>query len=379
MLRIRTTVLPLLALVSCAGSDAAVQSSSRVFNIEEVGTFNQPWAMTFLPDGERALITERPGRLLLWQRGRPAVEVGGIPEVSYGGQGGLGDVVPHPGFAQNGLVYLSWVEAGPSGTFGAVVGRGRLLFISAAVPGAPVSVRLDGFQAIWRQEPKLSGRGHFGHRIAFGPDGKLFISSGERQAFTPAQDPNANLGGVVRLNDDGTVPADNPWTARGGAGAQRWTTGARNPLGIAFAPDGNFWEVEMGPRGGDEVNLIRRGANYGYPNVSNGSHYDGRDIPDHSAGDGYEPPKVWWNPSISPSSLMIYNGSLFPQWRGDAFIGALSGEALIRVDINGTNAVKGDQWPMGARIREVEQGRDGAIWVLQDGEGAKLLRLTPAS
>ena len=375
---IRSALIPLLALVSCAGSDAAVQSSSRPFAIEEVATFNEPWAMTFLPDGQRALITERSGRLLLWQRGRTPIVVSGTPEVDYGGQGGLGDVVLHPAYAQNSLVYLSWVEAGPNDTRGAVVGRGRLLAVSPAMPGAPVGYQLDGLEIVWRQDPKLTGRGHFGHRIAFGPDGKLYISSGERQAFTPAQDPNANTGGIIRLNDDGSLPADNPWAARGGAGAQRWAMGIRNPLGLAFAPDGNLWESEMGPRGGDEVNLIRRGTNYGYPNVSNGSHYDGRDIPDHSPGDGYEPPKVWWNPSISPSSLMIYSGSMFPQWRGDAFLGALSGEALIRVDIDGTNAVKGDQWPVGARIREVEQGPDGAIWVLQDGEGAKLLRLTPA-
>jgi glucose/arabinose dehydrogenase len=382
MPRIRNLVLPLLALVGCTGNSssggAAVQSAGRPFEAQEMARFNEPWAMTFLPGRQQALITERPGRLLLWEQGKPPIEVSGVPQVAYGGQGGLGDVVLHPGFAQNGLVYLSWVEAGPDGTFGAVVGRGRLLFTSAAAPGAPAGVQIEGFQPIWRQQ-KMTGRGHFSHRIAFGPDGKLFISSGERQAFTPAQDPNANLGRVVRLNDDGSVPADNPFAARGGPGAQSWTMGNRNLLGLAFAADGNLWEIEMGPQGGDELNLVGRGLNYGYPNASNGSHYDGRDIPDHRPGDGYEPPKVWWNPSISPSSLMIYSGNLFPQWRGDAFVGALSGEALIRIDLDGTNAVKGDQWPMGARIREVEQGPDGAIYVLEDGDNARLLRLTPTA
>jgi glucose/arabinose dehydrogenase len=157
-----------------------------------------------------------------------------------------------------------------------------------------------------------------------------------------------------------------------------WAYGIRSPVGIAFDAKGELWEVEMGPRGGDELNLVTRGSNYGWPRVSNGSHYDSRDIPDHRAGDGFEPPKVWWNPSISPSSLMIYSGAMFPEWRGDAFIGALSGEALIRVDLDGANARKADQWAMGARIREVEQAPDGAIWLLQDGDsGGRLLRLTP--
>jgi glucose/arabinose dehydrogenase len=189
---------------------------------------------------------------------------------------------------------------------------------------------------------------------------------------------SGNLGKVVRLNDDGSLPADNPWSARGGVTAQLFSLGHRNLLGLAFDGQGRLWNTEMGPQGGDELNLVTRGGNYGYPRVSNGSHYDGRDIPDHRPGDGFQAPAVWWNPSISPSSLMIYSGAMFPAWRGDAFIGALSGEALIRVDLDGANARKADQWPMGARIREVEQAPDGAIWLLQDGDsGGRLLRLTP--
>ena len=186
-----------------------------------------------------------------------------------------------------------------------------------------------------------------------------------------------NLGKIVRLNDDGTPAAGNPFAAQGGVAAQIWSLGQRNPLGLAFAPDGSLWEDEMGPRGGDEVNLIRPGANYGWPRASNGSHYDGRDIPDHGPGDGFEPPKVWWNPSISPSSLIIYTGTMFPEWRGDALIGALSGQALIHVRIRGANAEKADQWDMGTRIREVEQGPDGAVYLLEDGASGQLLRLTP--
>jgi glucose/arabinose dehydrogenase len=175
------------------------------------------------------------------------------------------------------------------------------------------------------------------------------------------------------------VPADNPFAAQGGIAAQVWTLGHRNPLGLAFAPDGRLWEVEMGPQGGDELNLIERGRNYGYPRVSNGNHYDGRDIPDHRPGDGFEPPKIWWTPVISPGDMMIYSGAMFPQWRGDALIGGLSSQALVHVDVDGGNAREAERWDMGHRIREVEQGPDGAVYLLEDGAGGRLLRLTPTS
>jgi glucose/arabinose dehydrogenase len=373
MMRRARPLLPLLFMVAAcggvAGGSAAAQG--RPFQIEEIGRFSEPWAMTFLPGGD-LLVTEKRGALKLRRANGLVLDVTGVPQISYGGQGGFGDVVLHPGFASNHLVYLSWVEAGDNGTRGAVVGRARFNF-SESGPS------LSGLQVIWRQQPRLDGGGHFSHRIAFGPDRKLYISSGERQHFDPAQDMTGNLGKVVRLNDDGSVPADNPFAARGGVTAQIWSLGHRNLLGLAFDGEGRLWNTEMGPRGGDELNLIARGHNYGWPRVSNGSHYDGRDIPDHSAGDGFEPPKVWWNPSISPSSLMIYSGAMFPGWRGDAFIGALSGQALIRVDLDGASAAKADQWSMGARIREVEQAPDGAIWLLQDGDsGGRLLRLTPS-
>ncbi|HEX8061871.1 MAG TPA: PQQ-dependent sugar dehydrogenase, partial [Allosphingosinicella sp.] len=269
------------------------------------------------------------------------------------------------------LIYLSWVEAGEGGNRGAVVGRARFLEGSQGP-------RLEGLQVIWRQSPKMSGRGHFGHRIAFGPDGKLYISSGERQEFTPAQDMNANLGKVLRLNDDGTVPADNPFAGRGGLTAQIWTLGHRNPLGLAFDSSGRLWEIEMGPKGGDELNLIERSKNYGYPIVSNGDHYDGKDIPDHKTRPEFEAPKVWWTPVISPGDMIFYSGSAFPGWRGDVLVAGLSSKALIRVDVNGTGAREAERWDMGKRIREVEQGPDGSVYLLEDGGGARLLKLTPA-
>lgn len=347
----------------------AARSASKPFTVTALGSFDEPWAMTFLPGSADALITEKKGRLLYRSAKGVVTAVTGVPKVSYGGQGGLGDVVLHPDFARNGMVYLSYIEAGAGGK-GAVVGRGRL--VAGAKP------RLEGFAPIWRQSPKVDGEGHFGHRIAFGPDGNLFISSGERQKFTPAQDPQQNLGKIIRLTDSGGVPRDNPYAAKGGVTAQIWSSGHRNPLGIAFDGQGQLWEQEMGPKGGDEVNLILAGKNYGYPIVSNGDHYDGRVIPDHPTRPEFEAPKVWWNPVISPAGLMIYSGDLFPDWKGNAFIGGLSSEALVRVVLNGTNAAKAGQYPMGARIREVEQGPDGAIYVLEDGDGGRLLRLTPA-
>lgn len=345
-------------------------SKGEPFAKAEMGKFAEPWAMAFLPDG-RILVTEKRGVLKLVRPGGDTVEIAGAPKVDYGGQGGLGDVALHPDFANNGYIYLSFAEAGDGNTRGAAVARGKLV-----LEGAP---RIEGLQVIWRQEPKVTGRGHYGHRIAFGPDGMMYVSSGERQKFDPAQDLNANLGKIVRLSDTGMIPSDNPFYDQGRVKAQVWAYGIRNPLGIDFDSEGRLWEMEMGPAGGDELNLIRKGVNYGYPKVSNGDHYDGTSIPDHKPGDGFEPPKVFWNPVISPSSLLIYKGDLFPDWKGDAFIGALSGEALIRIDLDGETATKADEWPMDARIRAVEQGPDGAIWLLEDGSNGRLLKLTPAS
>ncbi|HYI47444.1 MAG TPA: PQQ-dependent sugar dehydrogenase [Allosphingosinicella sp.] len=374
MRRLRPLFLAALIFgcAACGGGGAAAQD--RPFQVEAVGQFAEPWAMVFLPGGRRALVTERRGALKLWTRGGGAIDVTGVPAVDYGGQGGLGDVVLHPDFANNGLVYLSFAEAGEGRLRGAAVGRGRLVLAGGGA-------RLDGFAVIWRQVPKFSGRGHYGHRIAFSPDGRyLFISSGERQEFTPAQDMASNAGKVLRLNPDGSVPADNPFAARGGVTAQIWSLGHRNPLGIAFAPDGRLWLVEMGPRGGDELNLIERGGNYGYPRVSNGDHYDGRDIPDHSPGDGFVAPKVTWTPVISPGDMIVYSGGLFPGWRGDALVAGLSGQALVHVDLDGVNAREAGRWEMDARIREIEQAPDGSIYLLEDqqgGSGGRLLRLTP--
>jgi glucose/arabinose dehydrogenase len=234
---------------------------------------------------------------------------------------------------------------------------------------------------IWRQQPKVEGGGHYGHRIAFAPDGHLFISSGERQKFDPAQDMAGNLGKIVRLDDDGSVPRDNPFAERGGVTAQIWSLGHRNPLGLAFDSAGRLWNVEMGPMGGDELNLVQRGANYGYPIVSNGDHYDGKVIPDHDTRPEFAAPAVFWNPVISPSSLLFYSGSEFPQWRGDAFIGGLSSQSIVRIEFDGVRAHEAERYGMGMRVRALEQGPDGAIFMLEDeregrGGQGRLFKLT---
>lgn len=347
--------------------DARVPSG---FTTEEEGQFVEPWGMAFLPDG-RLLVTERAGALKLRQTDGTVGDITGVPTVAYGGQGGLGDIILHPDFASNQRVYLSWAEAGPSNTRGAVVGRATLSLDQSG------GGSLDDLEVIWRQEPKVTGSGHYGHRMAFGPNGYLFITSGERQKFDPAQDMSGNLGKIVRLNDDGTLPADNPFQSDGETARQVWTLGHRNPYGIAFDAAGRLWEHEMGPSGGDELNLIIKGENYGYPLVSEGDHYNGDPIPDHDTRPEFEAPKVAWTPVISPSQMIIYDGNVYPNWWGDALISGLSSEAIIRVDLDGENASEAERWPMGERIRSIAVDPDGHVWVLQDGSSARLLRLVP--
>lgn len=335
--------------------------------------FDAPWAMTVLPDG-RMLVTEKGGALVLVSaRGRRLGEVAGVPGVLARGQGGLGDVVPHPDFARNGLVYLSLVERDPAdlSLSGAVVIRGRLS------PGAGGGT-LSDLERVWTQTPKTTGNGHYGHRIAFGPDGFLYVTSGDRQKMAPAQDPTTSLGAIVRLTEDGRPVPGNPYAGRGGVSAELWTLGHRNPLGIAFDAAGRLWAHEMGPRGGDELNRIEGGANYGWPAVSEGRHYSGRAIPGHATQPAVRAPAAFWVPSVSPAGLAILRGDRFPGWRGDAVLGALSGRALVRVEIGADGAREAERFSWGARVREVEEGRDGAIWLLEDGPGGRLIHLTPA-
>ncbi len=377
MQRILTMTLGLLAALS-------VQAQSDLpFNVAPVTSFDEPWSMAFLPDG-RILVTEKKGALwVLDSDGRKTGTVRWLPDVDYGGQGGFGDVIVHPDFDDNGLIYLSYVEPGTGDTRGAAVARGKLT-LSERGGGT-----LSGVEVIWRQYPKLVGRGHYGHRLRFDDDGYLWITSGDRQKFTPSQDMQSNIGKTLRLNDDGSVPDDNPYVDYltedafvddEGVYGEIWSIGHRNPLGLDFDLEGGLWVIEMGPAGGDELNLIRRKANYGYPVVSNGDHYDGRKIPDHDTRPEFDEPAIWWTPVISPGDLLVYRGTLFPGWRGDAFAAGLSSRAIIRIDVDGESAREVERYPMGARIRSLEEGPDGALWVLEDERRestGRLLKLTP--
>ena len=353
------------------------------FLVEEVASFDQPWSMAFLPDGN-FLVTEKPGKMFLMnQAGETLSEISGVPEVAYGGQGGLGDVAIHPDFNENKTVYVSFAEEGENDTRGAVV-------IKATLDLTEEGGALTNLEYIWRQVPKVTGRGHYAHRMAFSEDGYLFISSGDRQKFDPAQDMTSNMGKIIRLNDDGSIPTDNPFYNDGGVAAEVWSLGHRNPLGIDFDADGKLWNIEMGPRGGDELNLVLKGKDYGYPTVSNGIHYNGSNIPNHDTRPEFEEPKEWWGdgysiPVISPSSFVIYQGDLFDDWQGSGFISGLSSESLIRVQFDGDSAKEIERFDMGRRIRSVEEGPDGALWLLedyprrQDTSKGRLLRLTPHS
>lgn len=373
----RRPLLPLAATLLLAASTAACRgtpppAAAKPFTAATLATFDEPWAMAFLPDG-RLLVTEKRGTLKLFNpASRRSGTVDGVPAVAYGGQGGLGDIAVHPHFTDNGRVYLSYAEAGPGDTRGAAVARARLVLDDKG------GGRLEGLDVIWRQVPKTGGHGHYGHRLLFGPDGKLWVSSSERQKFDPAQDMATNLGKIVRLNDDGSVPADNPFAARGGVAAQVWSLGHRNVLGMDFDAQGRLWEVEMGPRGGDELDLVERGANYGWPLVSEGGHYSGRPIPGHATRPEFSAPKIAWTPVISPSSLLVYSGRRYPGWAGNAFIGGLSSKALVRVELDGDSAREAARYDMGQRIRAIEQAPDGLLWLLEDGKDARLLELRPA-
>lgn len=365
----RNTLLITVLLLSTA---ITANCQTLPFEATPVAEFNEPWAMTFLPDG-RLLVTEKRGQLyIVTQDGVKSEAIEELPNVDYRGQGGLGDVILHPGFADNQMIYLSYAESGVGDTRGAAVARARLVMDADGGDG-----RLENVEVIWRQNPKVTDDGHYGHRMAFDPDGYLFITSGERQKFDPAQDMTGNLGKIVRLHDDGSVPEDNPFFEEGDVTAQVWSLGHRNPLGIAFAADGRLWEHEMGPRHGDEFNLIVKGTNYGYPIVSEGDHYSGAPIPDHDTRPEFEAPKIAWIPTAAPAGLIFYTGDLFPEWKGSALLGGLASQSLVRVEINGDNAKEVERFDMGKRIREVEQGPDGAVWLLEDNAGGRLLKLTP--
>lgn len=355
-----------------------------------------PWSMAFLPDGN-LLVTERPtwdaaggdnvpvpGALrLVTQAGGVSAPIAGLPD-----NVGLLDVVLDPYFTSNRRVLVTMIEMDKGA---ARVGRAEadaryfpagLVLAEATLDTSGATPVVRNARVLWRQVPKITtypGSGEPGGRMAFSPDGAyLFVTAGDRQEFANwPQDPSNTIGKTIRLLRDGTIPRENPFSGRAGALGEIWTLGHRNPYGLAFDADGRLWQNEMGPMGGDELNVIMSGANYGWPLVSNGQQYGGSDIPDHQAGDGFVAPAVSWTPVIAPSGMIVYSGTRFESWRGNAIISGLMSKGLVRVRLDGTNAAEVERIDLGMRIRAVAQGPDGAIWVLEDRPSARLIRLDP--
>ena len=338
-----------------------------------VSQFNSPWAMSFI-NSDNLLVTTKSGKLWLINTSGEQSLVSGVPNVFAGGQGGLGDVVLHPNYKKNKLIYVSYINSDDEGrTRYASVIRGTLENLDKP--------QLKNIETIWKQTPAQSGKGHFSHRIAFGLDGtqhtgKIFITSGDRQEQTPAQQWDMALGKIIRLNEDGTVPMDNPFQDKGDLAKTFWTVGHRNALGIAFAKDGQLWAHEMGPRHGDEFNLIVAGENYGWPIVSEGNHYNGARIPVHETRPDIMAPKLYWIPTVAPSGLIFYDGDEFPEWTGNAFIGGLKSEALVRIGFNNGEPFEAERFSWAKRVRDVEMDHDGAIWVIEDSPNGRLIKFT---
>jgi len=327
-----------------------------------------PWGLAFLPDG-RMLVTERPGRLrVVDKNGKLSAPLSGVPRVIANGQGGLLDVALDPQFAQNRTIYLSFSEPGEDGLAGTAVARARF-----------ADTGLTDVKVIYRQHPKVAGSGHFGSRIVFRRDGTMFITQGERMSYSDqAQDLKSGLGKVIRINRDGSIPKDNPFVGRSDARPEIWSYGHRNVQAATLDPDtGALWTVEHGARGGDELNHPEAGKNYGWPIISYGREYSGRPIGQGiTAKAGMEQPVYYWDPVIAPSGMLVYTGSAYPGWKGSIFVGSLTPGGIVRLTLNNGRVTKeerylGDQ----GRIRDVEQGPDGLLYMLTDEDNGKLIRL----
>jgi aldose sugar dehydrogenase len=343
-------------------------SADKPFTATAVAEFDTPWAIAFLPDG-RMLVTEKPGRIFLVSQQGEKIELANVPAVAASGQNGLLDIAIAPDFSQSSQVYLTYVAPFDNGD--------ALVLARATLKEGNGAASLEDLRPIWTQTP--GGRGQPGGIIVFDAEGKhLFLTVGDRMQPKTAQDPENPRGKLLRLNLDGTPAQDNPDFAAGGIRAETWTAGHRNPYGLAFDATGRLWLHEMGPRGGDEFNLIEKGANYGWPLVSNGDNYSGTPIPRHDTRPEFTPPPLYWNPVIAPAGLTFYKGKLFPEWQNSALIGGLASMALIRVTVDEKGGAKeADRWDMQARIRDVAVAPDGAVWVIEDDEAGRLLRLVP--
>jgi glucose/arabinose dehydrogenase len=372
------------------------------FTMTSVATFSLPWRLAFLPDG-RMLVTEKVGPVWLVTQKGEKTPVDNVPAVLYQGQGGMLGVFVSPKYATDRSVYLTYSEPGTEPrSSGLALARAQL----ATSTG---KASLENLQVLWRDLPKGQG-GQFGAQIAFSPDGQyLFLAVGDRQRMTPSQDPNTEVGKILRLTLDGKPAPGNPNAGKSGAAtrpliapprdteaaktaavvstytvegantapAATWSSGHRTPYGLAFAPDGRLWEVEHGPRGGDELNLIEPGKNYGWPLVSYSVNYNGTPIPSPDTRSDLTKPVIYWTPVIAPGSLTFYNGNMFPQWKGSALIGGMGSQTLNRVIVEGATAKPAERWRVGHRLRDVEVGPDGALWMLEDANPGGLFRVTP--
>jgi aldose sugar dehydrogenase len=398
-----TSFLALASTGALAQMNAGTQApeANMPFKLTQVTTFNLPWRLAFLPDG-RMLVTEKVGPIWLVTQQGAKLPVANAPAVAYGGQGGMLGIFLSPHYATDHNVYLTYSEPGTYGS-GLALARAKL---SLTANGAS----LDGLQVLWHDVPTGKG-GQFGAQIAFSPDGQyLFLTVGERQRMTPAQDPNTELGKILRLTLDGKPAPGNPMAGKLGAStrplidppkdteaaktepvvstytmtgpnlapSETWTSGHRTPYGLAFAPDGRLWEAEHGPKGGDELNLIERGKNYGWPLVSYATNYNGVPIASPDSRSDLTKPVIYWTPIIAPGNLIFYKGAMFPQWNGSALMGGLDTKTLNRITFDGKGGAKpAERWDVGHRVRDVEVGPDGALWILEDDKAGGMFKVTP--
>ncbi|UFS74125.1 PQQ-dependent sugar dehydrogenase [Tardiphaga sp. 37S4] len=364
----------LLIATTTRGENTSFGSSAGRLEVQTVASgLAYPWALAFLPEG-RMLVTERPGRIrIVSPQGQLSPAVKGVPEVMAVGQGGLLDVITDKNYAQNTTIYFCYSERSGSGGRTAVA-RGKL--IDGTAP------RLDDMKVIFRQDGPLSSGNHHGCRIVQAPDSNLFVTLGEHYSGRDqAQSLDNHLGKLIRIAPDGSVPKDNPFVGRDGARPEIWSYGHRNQQGLAINPaTGDLWETEHGPRGGDEVNIIGKGKNYGWPVIGYGIDYSGAKIHETTSKAGMEQPVKYWVPSIAPSGMTFYTGDLFPRWRGSLFTGALAGQMLVRLQLNGNTVTSEERvlQNLNERIRDVRQGPDGALWLLTDSSAGRILRITPA-
>jgi glucose/arabinose dehydrogenase len=396
------------ALATLAATCASAQTNlgnqpaeaTLPFKLTQVASFNLPWGITFLPDG-RMLVTEKPGPIWLVTQAGQKLPVANVPAVLFRGQGGMFRTFLSPNYARDHFVYITYAEPGDGGS--------SLALARAKLGLSDTGASLDDLQVIWRDGERGQG-GQFGAEVAFSPDGRyLFLTVGDRQRMTPAQDPNQPLGKILRLTLDGKPAPGNPMAGKTGAASvpvinppadtekaktapvvrtysfpgpnltpsETWTSGHRTPYGLAFAPDGRLWEVEHGPRGGDELNLIEPGKNYGWPLASYAVNYNGTPIPSPDTRPDLAKPVLYWTPIVAPGNLIFYRGNLFPQLKGSAVMSGLASRALIHIVTSGATAKGAERWDVGHRVRDVREGPDGALWFVEDANPGGLFKVTP--